>query len=371
LIHHKSNAQHNATVRPDRILHIQGKTIGDAYPTYFIADIAANHDGDLERAKDLIHMAAEAGADAAKFQHFKANSIVSDEGFKALGGQQSHQAKWRKSVIEVYRDASVPQLWTSTLKETCDYAGICFFTSPYDKELVDHIDPYVPAFKIGSGDITWLEIIEYIAAKQKPYIIATGASSMDDVDRAVQAALAINPRIALMQCNTNYTAQLENFKYIHLNVLKSYRAMYPEMVLGLSDHTLGHATVLGAVALGARMIEKHFTDDTGREGPDHGFSMNPQAWRDMVDATRELDLALGNGIKQVEPNERQTAVLQRRAIRLARDLAAGSVLTREHLSVLRPCPTEAISPAQLDEVTGKQLARDKKSGDYLRWSDLV
>jgi N-acetylneuraminate synthase len=229
----------------------------------------------------------------------------------------------------------------------------------------------VPAFKIGSGDITWLEIIEYIAAKQKPYIIASGASSMDDVDRAVQAALAINPRIALMQCNTNYTAQLENFKYIHLNVLKSYRAMYPEMVLGLSDHTLGHATVLGAVALGARMIEKHFTDDTGREGPDHGFSMNPQAWRDMVDATRELDLALGNGIKQVEPNERQTAVLQRRAIRLARDLPAGSVLTREQLSVLRPCPAEAISPAQLDEVTGKQLARDKKSGDYLRWSDLV
>ncbi|MDP9014354.1 MAG: N-acetylneuraminate synthase family protein [Pseudomonadota bacterium] len=356
---------------PERILSIGGKTIGDGYPTYFIADIAANHDGDLGRAKELIHLAAAAGADAAKFQHFKAHTIVSHAGFRALGPRQSHQAGWRKSVMDVYRDASVPELWTPILKETCDAAGVCFFTSPYDLALVDHIDPYVPAFKIGSGDITWLEIIEHIAAKQKPYIIATGASSMDDVDRAVQVALAINPRIALMQCNTNYTAQLENFKHIQLNVLKSYRAMYPEMVLGLSDHTLGFATVLGAVALGARVIEKHFTDDTGREGPDHGFSMNPQAWRDMVEATRELDLALGNGIKRVEANELQTAVLQRRALRLARDLPAGSVLAREHLCVLRPCPADAISPMHLNHLPGQVLARDKKSGDHLRWSDLA
>ena len=358
------------TNRPERVLRIGNKSIGDAYPTYFIADIAANHDGNLERAKDLIYLAAEAGADAAKFQHFKADTIVSDPGFKALGGQQSHQAKWKKSVVEVYRDASVPELWTRTLKETCDKAGVCFFTSPYDIALVDHIDPYVPAFKIGSGEITWLEIIEHIAAKQKPYMIASGASSMDDVDRAVQAALAINPRLALMQCNTNYTAQLENFKYIQLNVLKSYRAMYPDMVLGLSDHTPGWATVLGAVALGARMIEKHFTDDTAREGPDHGFSMNPRAWRAMVDASRELELAMGNGIKRVEPNEIQTAVLQRRAVRLALDLAAGSVLAREQLNVLRPCPADAISPAHLDHIQGKKLMRNKKSGDYLRWSDL-
>lgn len=357
--------------RPDRVLHINGKAVGDGHPTYFIADIAANHDGDLERAKELIRLAAAAGADAAKFQHFKANTIVSDTGFRALGGQQSHQATWRKSVVEVYGDASVPETWTGTLKNTCDECGICFFTSPYDKALVDHVDPFVPAFKIGSGDITWLEIIEHIAGKQKPYIMATGASTMDDVDRAVQAALAINPQLALMQCNTNYTAKLENFSYIQLNVLKSYRAMYPDMVLGLSDHTPGHATVLGAVALGARMIEKHFTDDTAREGPDHGFSMNPQAWRAMVEATRELDLALGNGIKRVEPNERETVVLQRRAIRLAQSLSAGSVLSRQHLQVLRPCPIDAISPADLDRVQGKTLARDKTSGDYLRWSDLA
>jgi sialic acid synthase SpsE len=357
--------------QPERLLDIGGKTIGDGHPTYFIADIAANHDGDLERAKALIHLAAQAGADAAKFQHFKADTIVSDFGFKNLGQQQSHQAAWKKSVVEVYRDASVPELWTRALKDACGEAGICFFTSPYDVALVDHVDPYVPAFKIGSGDITWLEIIEHIAAKQKPYLIATGASSMDDVDRAVQAALAINPRIALMQCNTNYTAELANLKYIQLNVLKSYRAMYPDMVLGLSDHTPGHATVLGAIALGARVIEKHFTDDTQREGPDHAFSMDPSSWRDMVEAARQLEAALGCGIKKVEPNERQTAVLQRRAIRLSRDLPAGSVLTREHLTVLRPCPVDAISPAHLEQIPGKTLRRAKRSGDHLQWSDLA
>lgn len=356
---------------PDQVLNISGKLIGEHYPTYFIADIAANHDGDLERAKDLIFQAAEAGADAAKFQHFQAKTIVSDHGFKSLGGQQSHQAKWKKSVFEVYQDASVPLLWTTTLKETCDKAGIAFFTSPYDKALVDHIDPYVPAFKIGSGDITWLEIIEHIASKNKPYIIATGASSMDEVDRAVQTALAINGQLALLQCNTNYTANLENFKYIQLNVLKCYRAMYPQMVLGLSDHTLGHTTVLGAVALGARMIEKHFTDDIKRDGPDHGFSMSPKAWRDMVDATRELENALGNGIKRVEENEKQTVVLQRRSVRITQDLPAGTELTAEHVTVLRPCPAESISAADVGKVAGKKLLRDVKQGEHLQWNDLA
>ncbi len=356
--------------KPDRVLHIKDKAIGDDYPTYFIADIAANHDGDIERAKDLIYLAAEAGADAAKFQHFTAKSIVSDEGFKALGVQQSHQAKWNKSVTEVYAEASVPLIWTQMLKDTCDKAEICFFTSPYDKSLVDHIEPFVPAFKIGSGDITWLEIVEHIASKQKPTIIASGASTMDDVHRAVSAALAINTKLALMQCNTNYTAELENLKHIQLNVLKCYRAMYPDMVLGLSDHTLGHTTVLGAVALGARMIEKHFTDDTSRAGPDHAFSMSPKAWRDMVVATRELENSLGSGIKKIEDNEKQTVILQRRAIRLLQDLRAGTVLMREHLAVLRPCPVDAISPLDLAELPGKKLIRDVVAGEYLRWNDL-
>ena len=352
------------------MLEINGRKIGRDFPSYFIADIAANHDGDLERAKDLIRLAAEAGADAAKFQHFKAETIVSDYGFTALGGQQSHQSKWKKSVFEVYKDAAVDLEWTPFLKAACDDVGITFFTSPYALDLVDAVDPYVPAYKIGSGDITWLEIIEYIASKNKPYLLATGASTMTDVQRAVQVALEINPQFALLQCNTNYTASLENFKFIQLNVLRTYREMYPNLVLGLSDHTPGHVTVLGAVTLGARIIEKHFTDDVTRIGPDHGFSMDPKMWREMVDRTRELENSLGVGIKKVEENERQTAVLQRRAIRLLNNLPAGAALTRDELTMLRPAPEDALPPYELSKVVGRYLRRPKNAGDYLRWNDI-
>lgn len=349
---------------------INGRSIGIDEPTYFIADIAANHDGDLARAKDLIYLAKQAGADAAKFQHFDAATIVSDIGFRALGTEKSHQANWKKSVFEVYQGASINLQWTAELKKTCDEVGITFFSSPYSFELVDHIDPYVPAYKIGSGDITWIEMIEYIAAKGKPYILASGASTARDVVRAATAALAINSQFVLMQCNTNYTASLENFKYIHLNVLKAYREMFPHIILGLSDHTSGHATVLGAVALGARVIEKHFTDDTSREGPDHHFAMDPRTWRDMVDRTRELENALGCGVKQIEENEKDTAVVQRRSIRLARDLNAGAVLQRSDFDMLRPCPSDAIPPHKLKVLLGKTLRYSKAAGEHLKWSDL-
>ena len=136
---------------------------------------------------------------------------------------------------------------------------------------------------------------------------------MDEVDRAVQMGLSINPQLALLQCNTNYTGSIENFRFIQLNVLKSFSAMYPGLTLGLSDHTPGHSCVLGAVALGARIIEKHFTDDVSRSGPDHKFSLDPTSWTEMVTRTRELEYALGNGIKRVEFNELETVVVQRQS----------------------------------------------------------
>ena len=161
---------------------IADRWVGDGEPTYFIADIAANHDGVLERAKKLICLAKEAGADAAKFQHFRAENIVAKEGFEALGGQLSHQAKWEKSVYEVYQDAATPWGWTEELKKCCDDVGIHFFSSPYDFEAVDMLDPLVPAFKIGSGDITWTEMLEKVAGKGKPVILSTGASDIGEVE---------------------------------------------------------------------------------------------------------------------------------------------------------------------------------------------
>ena len=354
----------------DNILEIDGKIIGPGHKTYFIADIAANHDGDLGRAKELIYLAADAGADAAKFQHFQAETIVSDKGFKDMGNKQSHQSNWEKSVSEVYKDASVSLNWTEELKKTCDDAKIPFFTTPYSLEVIDQLNSYVPAYKIGSGDITWRDMVEKVAAQNKPYFLACGASTMDEVVNAVDWALAINPQFGLMQCNTNYTADLDNFNFIHLNVIKTLREMYPNMVLGLSDHTPQHATVLGAVALGASMIEKHFTDDVSRVGPDHAFSMDPGAWRDMVDRTRELELAMGVGVKKVENNELETVIVQRRSLRATSSLKAGHVIALGDFLPLRPCPTDAISPAKLREVLGCSLRCDVAEGDYLRERNL-
>lgn len=349
---------------------IAGTEIGNDKPVYFIADIGASHDGDIERAKELIRLAAASGANAAKFQHFKADTIVSDLGFKSIQDETSHQKKWKKSVFEVYKDASVNLDWTEELKSTCESVGIDFFTSAYSFDLVDYIDPYVPAYKIGSGDITWIEMIEYVAQKQKPYIIASGASSMDDVIRAVSAGLKVNDQLCLMQCNTNYTASLENFKYVQLNVLRVFKDMYPNLVLGLSDHTPGHATVLGAITLGAKVIEKHFTDDTSREGPDHKFSMDPTSWKEMVDRSRELEYALGSSVKKIEDNELQTAIVQRRSIRLSENLSEGTVIRREHLTMLRPCPSDGLAPYHINEVIGQTVRHDVKSGEHIKWTDL-
>ena len=351
-------------------IQIENKTIGVNQPTYFIADVAANHDGDLDRAKELIYLCAEAGADAAKFQHFTADTIVSDQGFKTLGGQQSHQSKWKKSVFDVYQDASINQDWTPILKETCDKAGITFLTSPYSYELVDKVDAFISAYKIGSGDITWLGIVDYIASKNKPVLLATGASTLSEVDMAMSTLLRRTNDIVLMQCNTNYTASLENFKYINLNVLKEYGRKYPDIILGLSDHTPGHATVLGAVTLGARVIEKHFTDDVSREGPDHKFSMDFNTWKSMVDRTRELENSLGMEIKKVEDNEMETVVLQRRSIRLKKDMVAGDVIMEDDLEFLRPCPEGALPPYELQKVLGKKLTENIKSGDYIKWTNI-
>ncbi|HLE23821.1 MAG TPA: N-acetylneuraminate synthase family protein [Anaerolineales bacterium] len=349
---------------------IADRWVGDNHPTYFIADISANHDGDLERAKALIHLAAEAGADAAKFQNFRAARIVSDVGFRSLGAQLSHQASWKQSVVEVYQAASLPFEWTPILLDACRAAGIDYFSSPYDFEAVDMLDPLVPAHKIGSGDITWLEMCRYIAGKGKPVLLATGASGLSDVERAVQAILEINPDLILMQCNTNYTASRENFRHIHLRVLQTYAALFPRLVLGLSDHTPGHATVLGAIALGARAVEKHFTDDTARTGPDHPFSMTPSAWREMVDRARELELALGSSEKRVAENEAETVVVQRRCLRAARPIRAGERLDRDAIDVLRPAAPGAIAPFEIEAVIGARALRDIGAGEALGWRML-
>ena len=351
-------------------LKIGNTWVGEEHPVYFIADIAANHDGSLDRALELIRLCAQAGANAAKFQNFRGPKIVSDYGFGHMNAQVSHQAKWKKSVTEVYNDASITFEWTPLLKQQCDAVGIEYFSAPYDFDAIDMLDSYVPAYKIGSGDITWLESCLKMAEKGKPVLLATGASDIGDVQRAVEAILQVNPQLILMQCNTNYTAADGNYDNINLRVLETYHAMWPQLVLGLSDHTHGPATVLGAVSLGARVIEKHFTDDNNREGPDHAFAMNPQTWSEMVTTTRQLERALGSGNKRVTANEQQTVVVQRRCLRAARDIIPGEVLARDMIDVLRPATPGAIPPYEIDRVVGTHALLPIESGQELRWTML-
>ena len=347
------------------------RIISEAHPTYFIADIAANHDGDLGRARDLIWRAREAGADCAKFQHFLADKIVSKFGFDSLNSPMAHQAGWKTSVDQVYNQYHTRRDWTAALVETCRAADIDYMTTPYDLEALVEQTPFVQAVKVGSGDITWHAFLAACADQGRAILLSTGASDLDEVRAAVEVVLARNPDLILLQCNTNYSGAEENFAHVNLRVLQTFARLWPGMPLGLSDHTPGHEAVLGAIAFGARVIEKHFTDDNGRIGPDHAFALDPAAWRAMVDASRRLQAALGDGAKIVEANETDTVIVQRRAVRLRRPARAGEVLTAEDLECLRPCPPDAVDPRHVDAMVGRRLAVDKVQGDALRWTDLA
>jgi N-acetylneuraminate synthase len=193
---------------------------------------------------------------------------------------------------------------------------------------------------------------------------------MEDVIRSMKLLISVTKDIVLMQCNTNYTSKIENFKYINLNVLKTFHTFFPDVILGLSDHTLGHATVLGAVALGASVFEKHFTDDNNREGPDHKFAMNPKTWREMVNRANELYEALGDGIKKVEDNEKETAIVQRRALYFSKDMKKGQIIEYGDLFPLRPRSEDGIPPHEIQSIVGTRLLHDVNAGHYIKREDF-
>jgi len=375
-------------------------------PVYFIADIASNHNGDLSKAKELIHACSESGVNAVKMQNFTAKTIVSDYGFKNLNEIKTHQSGWETSVYDSYDAASIPLDWTLELKELSQKLGMDYFTSPYSPELTEAVAPHVSAFKLGSGDITWHEQINLMSTLNKPLLIATGASTLKEVEMAVEVAVKNTQELILMQCNTNYTATKnepkknteDRFSNINLKVLETYSKIWPEMLLGLSDHTLGHLTVLAAVGLyDCVTVEKHFTLDSSQKGQDHSFSMMPSEWQEMVERTTQLKsaisekdsfesryqkvqslsedseylpLIIGNGIKEISKNELNTSVVQRRSIRAKYDLKKGQIIGRDQLEILRPCPKDALPPYKLGQLIGKRLLQDMQQGEYFKSGNL-
>lgn len=347
-------------------IEIGDRCLGASDETYVIAEIGSNFDQSFERAKKLIELAADCGADAAKFQAFKAERIVSDYGFDGL--KTGFQADWDKPVYDVYEDAELPREWIPELSAYAAEHGIDFLCTPYDHEAVELLaDVGVPAFKIGSGDITWHRLLEDVASRNVPVILATGASTVGEIDQALDAIESTgNEDVILLQCVTNYPAEFESANIRAMSAL----AETFDVPVGYSDHTPGSAVPLGAVSRGACVIEKHFTDDKSRDGPDHEFAMNVEEFDRMVTMIRQLNEALGESRKQIYDEENTTVVLQRRCLRTTRAIDAGETIHEDDLTSLRPAPKDALTPPQLDTVVGRTAVGDLSEGEEITWEKI-
>jgi sialic acid synthase SpsE len=335
------------------VLFIGDTPVGPSRPVYFIAEIGSNFDQDLTRAYSLIHMARDAGANAAKFQHYTSESLINQSGFERLS-LKSHQNSWDGTVSDVYDRAKLNAEWTYRLREECINSGIEFLTSPYSEALVDFVAPFISAFKIGSGEITNIPLLKRVVSHNKPVLLATGASTLNDIDRAL-SIIPENIEICLMQCNTNYESSVTSYKHQHIKVLNLFKERYPSCLLGLSCHLKTPLSVFSAVVLGACVIEKHFTDDCSRPGPDHKFALNSDEFASMISSVRDLQLILGDPFKRVEENEQSTYYLQRRSLALKRDLPSGHILEEDDLHSLRPLLKNSFHPYEIHLLLGKRL----------------
>lgn len=346
-------------------IKIGDRVIGLDQPTYFIAEIGGNFDGSLDKAKRLIDAAKESGADCAKFQTFTAETIVSEGGFSKMQLHGVH-GSWGRTVSEVFKDVEFPIEWHREIADYCRNIGIDFSTSPYFREAVDLCaDMKLPFIKIGSGEITWLEMIEYTANKGIPIMLATGDATMAEIDEAVRTIEKTgNKDLVLMQCITNYPSKIES---ANVNVLKTYQDAFG-CLTGYSDHSPGHVVALASVVLGARVIEKHFTLNKKDKGPDHPHSMEPDEFRFMVDSVREVEKAMGSTRKEVVEEESETVFVQRRCLYAKRDLQKGQIISPDDIDVLRPAL--GIPPKYKDMIIGRIVKKDIPARDPIYWEDL-
>lgn len=345
---------------------VGSRKVGADAPTYFIAEIGANFDGDLKKAKWYAKEAKAAGADCAKIQTFTSKKIVSRGGFASMKLKGVH-GSWKRPVDEVFKEVEFPHAWHREFFDYCRSIGITPSTAAYDKRAVDLVDDLdIEFYKIGSGDITWLEMIEYIARKGKPIMLATGASTLAEVDEAVRVIeRAGNKDLVLMQCVTNYPSKFES---ANIKVLETYRDAFGA-ILGYSDHTPDDVVPLGAVALGAKVIEKHITESRSNKGPDHPHSMEFDEFARMVERVRNLEKALGTSRKEVVAEESETVIVQRRGLTAAKEIARGAILKRANIIELRPAL--GIYPKYKEAIIGKHAKRMLKAGDPIRWEDLA
>jgi pseudaminic acid synthase len=340
-------------------IQISGRKIGPGCPVYIIAELSANHNQKYDEAVKLVHAAKEAGADAVKLQTYTPETLTikSDApSFRISGG-----TLWDgKTLYDLYAEAYMPWDWQPKLKKEADKLGLTLFSSPFDITSVDFLEKMgVPAYKIASFEIVDIPLIQYIAGKGKPLIISTGMATREEIKEAVQAARKAGAtQIALLKCTSAYPAPPEE---VNLKTIPHLAAAF-KVPVGLSDHTLGIAVPVAAVAMGACIVEKHFTISRKTPGPDSAFSLEPPEFKAMVAAIRTAEKALGEVRYDINAAEAKSRVF-RRSLFVVQDIKAGERFTGENIRFIRP--GYGLHPRYLKEVLGKKAARDIPRGTPL------
>lgn len=348
----------------NKSFYVGTKSIGGDAPCFVIAEAGVNHNGDMRIAYDLIDAAIEAKADAVKFQTFKVAQLVASGTPKAA--YQAGTTSADESQDDMLRKLELSYHQFQELEAYCHERGIAFISTPFDHESVDFLGLLgVPAFKVPSGEITNLPLLAHIARMGKPVILSTGMSYLSEVERAIRTINdAGNDQIAVLHCVSNYPTAPED---ANLNAMLTMRQAF-NVPVGFSDHTMGLEIPIAAVALGAKVIEKHFTLDRGMPGPDHRASLEPGELTQLVQDIRAVEKALGDGIKQPKPCEADTRQVIRRSVCLRVSLEAGSIITENDLIALRPATGIPIDQYEL--VVGRTLHKAVSARVPLQWSDF-
>lgn len=346
-------------------IKIGSKVIGKNNPVFIIAEMSANHLQSFDNAVKIIKEAKKAGADAIKLQTYTPDTITLDcdnEYFQIKQG-----TIWDGTTLhKLYKTAYTPWEWQPKLKEIAEEEGLICFSSPFDKTAVDFLeDMDVPAYKVASFEITDIPFIEYIASKGKPIIISTGIATLSDIEEALNACKRVgNNQVALLKCTSAYPSPMED---INLKTIPNIEDTF-NTVVGVSDHTLGSTVAIGAVALGAKIIEKHFTIDRSAGGPDSVFSMEPGEFKEMVNSIREIEKALG-GVNYELTYKMKKSREHSRSLFAVEDIKAGEELNETNVKSIRP--GFGMHPRYLKDILGKGAKKDIKRGTPLDWSLIL
>ena len=341
-------------------IRIGDRLIGEEEPCFIIAEAGVNHNGSVELAKKLIDAAKTAGADAVKFQTFKTESLLS----KNIVVPKHVESK--ESLFDTIRGLELSEEAHYMLSEYCKQKGIVFMSTPMDNNSVDLLEDIgVPVFKVASCDLDNLPLLKYISKTEKPIILSTGMGSISEVGEAIEVIKSNgNADIILLHCVSAYPPRVED---VNLRAMNTLRDAF-KLPVGYSDHTIGINIPLAAVAMGAKVIEKHFTLDKTMEGPDHAVSADPVDLKNLVSGIRELEKSFGTGVKAPSKDEIVMKKAFRKSIVAGVNIKKGETITLEMLSIKRP--GTGISPKYFDFIVGKKAKRDIKSDDLITMEDF-